>query len=352
MMRTYFLAATATFLCFVFFLSLSFTTQAQTEPAATAREGDRPLRIAYSDWPGWVAFDIGVKKGWFAEAGVKVELVWMDYLKSMEAYATSKVDAVTMTNGDMLVTGAQGGRSKAILVTDFSNGNDMIVAGPGINSLADLKGKKVGLEVGLVEHLLLLKGLEKYGVDPATVEIVNTPTDQTPEALAAGTVAAIGAWQPHSGRALSLVKGSKPIWTSADSPGLIYDLLCVNPQSLIERREDWKKVVKVWHRISDYIANRKTLPDAIDIMAARTEMGRVDYLPLMAGAFILSPDEAYRRFSGTVGLDSLIGSTRVADDFNVANKIYEKPRPVESYFDISLIQEVLDNSGRGGVTGP
>ena len=29
-----------------------------------------PLKIAYSDWPGWVAWEIGVQKGWFKEAGV------------------------------------------------------------------------------------------------------------------------------------------------------------------------------------------------------------------------------------------------------------------------------------------
>ena len=66
----------------------------------------------------------------------------------MEAFTAGKVDAVMMTMGDALVTGAPGARSVAILVTDYSNGNDMIVAKPGIDSLKELKGKKVGLEVG------------------------------------------------------------------------------------------------------------------------------------------------------------------------------------------------------------
>jgi NitT/TauT family transport system substrate-binding protein len=34
----------------------------------------------------------------------------------------------------------------------------MIVAQPGIASMKDLKGKKVGLEIGFVEHLLLSEG--------------------------------------------------------------------------------------------------------------------------------------------------------------------------------------------------
>ena len=89
---------------------------------------------------------------------------WFEYAPSMEAFAAGKVDAVMMTNGDALVTGAPGARSVAILITDYSNGNDMIVAKPGIDSIKALKGKKVGLEIGLVEHLMLTKALEKNGL--------------------------------------------------------------------------------------------------------------------------------------------------------------------------------------------
>ena len=53
-----------------------------------------------------------------------------------------KVDAVMVTNGDALVTGANGAKNVMVLVTDYSNGNDMVVAKPGIKSLKDLKGKK------------------------------------------------------------------------------------------------------------------------------------------------------------------------------------------------------------------
>ena len=71
----------------------------------------------------------------------------------------------------------------------------MIVVAPGIESLADLKGKKIGLEEGFVIHLLLLKGAELAGIDPAEFEIVNVPTNETPQVLASGAVDAIGAWQ-------------------------------------------------------------------------------------------------------------------------------------------------------------
>lgn len=32
-----------------------------------------PLKIGYSDWPGWVAWQVAIDKGWFKEAGVDVD---------------------------------------------------------------------------------------------------------------------------------------------------------------------------------------------------------------------------------------------------------------------------------------
>src|SRR5882672_8820181 len=53
-----------------------------------------PLRVAYSDWPGWTAFEVGIQKGWFKEAGLNVEFSWFDYLPSLDAFSSGKVDAV------------------------------------------------------------------------------------------------------------------------------------------------------------------------------------------------------------------------------------------------------------------
>jgi NitT/TauT family transport system substrate-binding protein len=123
-----------------------------------------PLRIGYSDWPGWVSWEIAVENGWFEEAGVDVKFEWFDYVASMDAFAAGQLDAVGMTNGDTLVTGSAGAQGVMVLLHDYSNGNDMIVAAPGIKSVTELKGKKVGVEIGFVSHLLLLNALEKAGL--------------------------------------------------------------------------------------------------------------------------------------------------------------------------------------------
>jgi NitT/TauT family transport system substrate-binding protein len=246
-----------------------------------------------------------------------------------------------MTMGDALVTGAPGARSLAILVTDYSAGNDMIVAKKGIASLKALKGKKVGLEVGLVEHLMLTKALEKNGLKITDVKLVNVPTHQTAQTLASGSVDAIGAWQPNAGQALKGAPGSKAIFTSADMPGLIYDLVCVSPQSLSQRRADWVNFIKVWNRIEAFVKDPANQAEAVKIMAGRAGVPAEEYAKYMPGTRFLTPEEALTRFEPKDTLDSLYGSGKVADDFNVANKVYAKPQPVAAYIDGSLSKEAL-----------
>jgi len=295
-----------------------------------------PLKIGYSDWPGWVAWEVGIEKGWFKEEGVDVKFEWFDYVASMDAFAAGKLDAVGMTNGDALVTGSTGAKSVMAIINDYSNGNDMIVAKAGIKSAKDLKGKKIGVEVGFVGHLLLLNALEKVGLTEDDVELVNVPTNETPQVLASGDVDAIVAWQPSSGIALTQVPGSTAIYTSADEPGLIYDGLSISPQSYAKDKAKWVKVAKVWYRIVNYLKDPKTTDDAIAIMASRVGLSAAEYKGFVKGTNILTLEEAKGFYKMSSGFKSIYGSTKISDDFNVANKVYDKPLDYKSYIDGSL----------------
>jgi NitT/TauT family transport system substrate-binding protein len=310
-----------------------------TAAASAAMPAGPTLKIAYSDWPGWVAWEVAIQKGWFKEAGVNVEFKWFDYVPSMDAFTANKVDAVAVTNGDALVTGNGGGKSVCIVANDYSDGNDMIVAKPGIKSMTDLKGKKIGVEVGFVDHLLLLNALKANKMTEKDVKIVNVKTDDTPNALKSGTVDAIAAWQPNSGAALKELPGSTQIYTSADVKGLIYDHLCVSPRSLAENRAEWLKVVKVWFRVADFIADPANLDEAAKIMSARVGLTPDVYKGLMKGTHLLNAAENLKHYAKGEGFESIYGSSKIVDDFNVKNGVYKAPLKIEEYFDASLVEE-------------
>lgn len=299
-----------------------------------------PLKLAYSDWPGFTLLEVAKQKGWFKEAGVDVELLWFDYLPSLDAFAAGKVDGVVCVGTDALVNGANGAKSKIIAPIDYSDGNDKIIARQGIESVKDLKGQKVGLEVTLVEHLLLLKALEANGMSQKDVELVNTATNETPQTLASGKVAAVGAWYPVSGQVLQQVPGSKAIVTSADFKGLIYDVIAVSPSSLAARKDDWAKVVKVYYKAVDYIKDPATRADAIAIMAAKVGAKTEEYAENVPGTYFLTLEEAKKAFVKGDGLDSVYGSLTIGDQFNLDNQVYKESQKATSYIAPSIINEL------------
>ena len=303
---------------------------------STAAKAAEPLRVGYSDWPGWVIWEVALEKGWFKKEGLDVKFEWFDYVASMDAFGAGKIDVVGMTNGDTLVTGSTGAKSVIFLLNDYSNGNDMVIGKPGINSIKELKGKKIGVEVGFVSHLLLLNALKKNGMTEKDVELVNVPTNETPQVLASGQVDAIVAWQPSSGIALKQVPGSKAIYTSADEPGLIYDVYAASPKVYANRKDDLKKFLKVWYKCVDYFYDPKTRDDAIKIMASRVGLKPAEYKTFVDGTKILTLAEAKKYMTKADGFKSVTGSTKIADDFNVANDVYKKPEDVSSYIDFSL----------------
>ncbi len=298
--------------------------------------GAEALKVGYSDWPGWVAWQVALDKGWFKEAGLDVKFEWFDYSASMDAFAAGKLDVVGMTNGDTLVTGSGGGKGVMVLITDYSSGNDMILGKPGIKSIKDLKGKKVAVEVGLVDHLLLVNALKKAGMKETDVTLINAKTNELPQVFASGDVAAIGVWQPVAGQAMKAVPGSKPLYTSTDEPGLIYDVFVAQPQVAKARRADLQKMMKVWDRVVAYVQDPKTQPDAVKIMAARSGVTPAEYLPYLKGTHLLNLADGKKVYAKGKGFGSIQGSTAFVDAFNVANGVYKAPEKVDSYLDYTV----------------
>jgi len=290
-----------------------------------------PLKIGYSDWPGYTVLEVAKQKGWFKDAGVDVDLVWFDYLASIDAYSAGKIDADCIVATDALGAGATGAKGKFIALIDYSEGSDMIIGKPGVESIKDLKGQKVGIEIGLVEHLLLLQALEDNGMTVSDVTLVPTPTNNTPQTLGSGQVAAIGAWYPVSSLALKQVAGSTKLFTSAQAKGLIYDVLEVNPGSLGQHKDDWAKVVKIYYKCVDYLYDPKTREDAIKIMAAKVGVDPAEYAKNVPGTHFLTLAEAKAAMKEGPGLDSIYGSMVIGNQFNLDNKVYKESQKPGDY---------------------
>jgi len=191
---------------------------------------------------------------------------------------------------------------------------------------------------------LLAAALEKNGLSLDDVTIKKVKTEETPAALkAAGDkgVDAVGAWYPISGRVLKEVDGAKPLYTSADAPGLIYDALQVDPESLKARRVEWKKVVGVWFKCLAFLNDPKTHKEAVKIMADRIKGSPEDLEKNLAGTHLLDGDGNLEALGKRNTLDSVYGSLKNADSFYVKRKVYKEPLNIDPFVDPSIVKELV-----------
>ena len=105
---------------------------------------------------------------------------------------------------------------------------------------------------------------------------------------------------------------------------------------LSARKAEWQKIVKLWDKVVHYVNDPKTQDDAVKIMAARTGVTPEEYKPLLKGTKLLDLAEGKKVYVKGAGLASLYGSTKIADDFNVANEVYKEHQKIESYIDPSF----------------
>ncbi len=313
---------------------LALLALAALPPALTAAH----LKVGYSDWPGYTAFEIAVQKGWFKDAGVDVEFDWFDYGPSIDAFSAGKIDADCIVASDALGAGAAGAPSKFIAIIDYSEGSDMIVGKPGIKSIKDLKGQKVAVEFGLVEHFLLLEALKRNGLTQSDVTLVNTPTNNMPQTLASGQVAAVGAWYPISGQALTSSPGSTRLFTSADAKGFIYDVLAVNPSSLAANHDDWVKIAAIYYKCVAYLKDPATRDDAIKIMAAKVQQKADDYAKNVPGTHFQTLAEAKANYKGDAGgAINLHDSMVLSDKYSLDNAVYKVSQKPEDYLSPGIV---------------
>jgi NitT/TauT family transport system substrate-binding protein len=308
-----------------------------SKSGAEAKPGGK-IVLGFSAWPGWFPWQIAADEGLFAKNGVTVELKYFDsYTDSLNALATGSIDANSQTLNDTLASVAGGATESIVLVNDNSTGNDEIIARPGIDSIADLKGKTVAAEQGTVDHYLLLLALQKAGLSEKDITFRPLTTDAAAAAFVAGKVDAVGVFAPFTTTALGL-KGSKAVATSTDFPGAIPDHLVVSRKLLDGNAAGVQAMVRTWF---DTLAWIKANPaKAVDIMAKRAGVSTADYATYGKGTTIFTLAQNLAAFApGTTG-DHLDYQAKQISSFLVSTKLVDAAPDLAGLFEPRFVQAV------------
>lgn len=234
----------------------------------------KEFKLAWSIYVGWMpwqyAADQGIVKKWADKYGIKIEVVqFNDYVESINQYTAGAFDAVTVTNMDALSIPAAGGvDTTAVIVGDFSNGNDAVIL-KGKDKLADIKGQKVNLVEYSVSHYLLTRALESVKLtEKKDVSVVSTSDADMVAAWSTADVTAVVTWNPLVAEILA-TPGAKKVFDSSQIPGEIIDLTVANTDTLKDNPAFGKALAGIWYETMALMS-----ADTPAGVAARTAMGK------------------------------------------------------------------------------
>lgn len=246
----------ARFLLIACALAVAACSGGEEEPAAPKTE----FNIGWSIYAGWMpwpyAEQAGIVKKWGDKYGITIKFVQVnDYIESVNQYTAGKLDGVTVANMDALTIPAAGGKdTSAIILGDYSNGNDAVLL-KGADGVAGIKGRQVYLSELSVSHYLLARALETNGMKLTDVKTVNTSDADIAAAYAAPEVTAAVAWNPQV-TTMKGVAGTKAVFTSADIPGEILDLMVVDTAVLKANPNLGKALAGIWYETMALMAKQ------------------------------------------------------------------------------------------------
>lgn len=244
----------------VIIVALSLMITACGTPAAPVNP---PLRIAVDLWPGVYPAAIAQEQGFFAKHNVQVKLVYYDsYFDTYADLVSGKVDGVTAVINDELLISNQM-NINFVFPTDTSDGADVVIAGADIQSVSDLRGKRIGVKLGTNGEFFVRTYLKQNGIAATDVTLMDIPADNTASAFPS-LVDAIHTYDPFASDGLK--NGGHVLFDSSKTPNLILAAMTFPTKLIKERPQDIQAFTDAWFEAVDWM---NAHPDKVPAVVAK-----------------------------------------------------------------------------------
>jgi NitT/TauT family transport system substrate-binding protein len=210
-----------------------------------------PLKVTCVPFVGHRPGIIAQEKGFFKAQGIDVELSYLNYLQLQQAdFSAGKYDGIGLTLGDFMILSATNPDMQAVMVVSESTGADVVVAQSDIKTILDLKGKKLGANLGGFSEVFVSEMLKSSQLTSDDVSLVKVEGLEVPHRLQNNAIQAGHTWEPHLSEALKV--GAKILFTSKQTPGLILDVVAFRGEVIRDRPEDIRAFVRGWFQALSY----------------------------------------------------------------------------------------------------
>jgi NitT/TauT family transport system substrate-binding protein len=252
----------------------------------------------------------GVLKRWADKYGIVIKVQRFDYAASLEAFVAKNIDACTMTNMEALdMPAAAGVDSTALIVGDYSNGNDAVLARNNL-TLGQLSGKPILLVQKTVSEYLLERAMEMNGLgtELPRLKLLNTSDSDLVGAFLGDRKNQVAVtWKPLVSEILAQDTGVRELFDSSRIPGEILDLLVVRSDVL--KRPDGsgvrfaKAVTGAWYEtMAQMTGNGSQSAGAISGSAAASGDSVSSYKEQLRTTFLFATPQSAASFTTDAAL--------------------------------------------------
>ena len=239
--------------------------------AACGQEPIPPLRIGTFPGPSNEVAFLAERRGWLAPSEFRL-VEFINDGEVMRAFRSGSIEAAFITVDEVLAL-AQSGLDPIILfVTAESRGGDVVIAHADVTSLADLRGRRVAVQVNSVSAYLLRRALRSAGLGVGDLQVVNLPPDRHRTAFIRRDVDAVVTGEPVRTQIVDL--GGTELYTSASLPLELVGVVIVRGPYLEQHPARAAALCSAWRRAEEdlrtsadarqWVANRmKVTPDVL-----------------------------------------------------------------------------------------
>jgi NitT/TauT family transport system substrate-binding protein len=293
-------------------------------------EPPAPLRLGTNVWPGYEPLYLARELGHLPDPPIRL-VEYGSATQVIAAFRNGVIDAAALTLDEVLLLAQDGHRPCIVAVLDFSAGADAIVARPGVKTLAELRGRRIGVENGALGAYLLTRALQHGGVPRTAVEVLPLTVDEHERAYREGRVDALVTFEPARRRLLAL--GARVLFDSRRLPGEIMDVLVVRRDYLDAHPQQARLLVDGWLRA---LATLRADPRAAaQRMAPRTGLTPQELLDGLAGLRLPDLAENHRLLAGPAPAARAAGERLV--QVMLEQRLLHNPVEIERLLDPRLL---------------
>lgn len=231
-------------LCFLISLAVLFSACEQ-QPTQT-------LKVGISPWPGYEPLAFAAKKGFYEDSTIRI-VRFATPTESFRALRDGIIDVAAFTADEVFRYAEVRNQPRIFLIIDISNGADAIVARKEIQSLDDLKGKRLGVEGSALGDYVINRALDftKEKLSTSDMQFKSVEINEQEQAYLAGEIDAAITYEPS--KSLLLKAGAHVLFDSSQIPYEIVDVLVTNEHTIQTRQSDLENLAKGWFRSLAYI---------------------------------------------------------------------------------------------------